>query len=131
MEPRRGALSTLLAQSVEDDLQRLFLQYFPDTPVHPPVKGQPLRVAESGRVTCRLIARDRDDLVAVFTRCTLGNLRINIINREDIALVPRSQAVPATRALLDDAMRRIAFSYRKARGKDPVWIPEADKRALP
>jgi hypothetical protein len=127
VEPRRTSLAATIAFAVEDDLPKLFQKYFPDTPYALPTKDDTSRRSEVGRLICRLLAEEREQLVAVFTRCDLGNLLVNIMNRNELILVPRGEAIPQTRAMLENAVRRIAYSYRKARGMPPVWIPDPAK----
>lgn len=123
VEPRRSPLATAIAGAVEDDMVRFVRTYFPDTPYLLPKSDDIGRRNEAGRIYCRLLAAERGTDVAVHTRCVMGNLLVNIMNREDLLLVPRQDAIPEARAMIENAIRRLAFSYRKARGRQPVWIP--------
>lgn len=124
MEPRRGGLAVTVAAGLEDDLRKIYLRYFPNTPIVPHKPGTPIRRIQSGTLICRLMTKDRDGFVALFNRCTLGNLSINIILREDLQLTRLSAATDVARQMVEDAVRRVAYSYRKARGQKPVWSPE-------
>lgn len=124
MEPRRTQLAATLAEALQGALEEAYAAYFGDFPNTLARTSEPIRRSEVGRLTCRLYARENGPDIAVFIRCILGNLTVNIMDRGDILLTPKREAIPAARATLDDIVRRIAYSFRQAHGLTPLWTPD-------
>lgn len=58
---------------------------------------------------------------------SLDTLLAGIMHRDDPILVPRHGVIPRVRDTIESAIQRIAYSYRKARGRKPVRQPASDR----
>jgi len=125
MEPRRTPIATTLAGALEEPLLDAYDAYFGDFPNTLARGASPVRRSEVGRLICRVYARDESANVAIFMRCILGNLSVNIMDRGDILLTAKHQAIPKAQAMMEDIVRRLAYSFLQAHGMKPRWTPEA------